>query len=232
MILGVAAIFVGAGMWTFKKITETPAAVLGEGRKLAQEVGGRAVEVAQAFREGTVRQEFFSSAAELSGTARLQVATLKQREIFRREEGGSTMWGVVPVPKVVVQADAPVEYTYFADLKGAWEFRQENRVITVRPPALEPGTPALDVSALTFYTIEGRIWPDEKVRERLRETFTGTLQTRAVQNIALVREIGRREIAEFVEKWLADKFGDAREYHVKVIFPEELPMPEKEKPLP
>jgi hypothetical protein len=44
-----------------------------------------------------------------------------------------------------------------------------------------------------------------------------------VKNTALVREIGRQRLADFVEKWLAEKFSDGGEFHVKVIFPEERP---------
>ncbi len=232
-VVAVLAILVGAGLWLTRMLIDAPGAAIGQGAKLVEAFGGKAVDVARAFREGQVKQEFFSHAATLSGTGRLQVATLKQRETFLREESGSTAWGLIPVPKIVVQAQAPVEYTYFVDLKGAWEFRQQDKTITVIPPPLEPNTPALDVSALAFYTLEGSIWrDDEPVRERLRETFTTSLRKRARNNEALVREVSRREIAGFVEKWLAEKFGDGRDYFVKVVFPDELPPEPAEKPAP
>ncbi len=232
-ILGVVALLLVALLWVVKKFAELPGATLRNGTELVHAAGSEARQVAASFRRGTVRQEFFSHAAELSGTGRLQVATLKQRETFLREEAGSTAWGLIPVPKVVVQAQAPVEYTYYVDFKEAWDFRQQEKVITVIPPPLTPNTPALDVSALTFYTLEGSIWRDEgAVRERLRETFTSSLAKRARNNVPLVREVSRREIAEFVEKWLAEKFGDARDYRVKVIFPEEQTAPEPEKTFP
>lgn len=230
-IIAVLLILVGAGVWLAGKLVEAPGATLGGATKLAGTVGSKAVEVARAFREGTIKQEFLSHATELSGSGRLQVATLKQRETFLREEAGSTAWGLIPVPKVVVQAQAPVEYTYFVDLNGVWEFRQQDKVITVIPPTLEANTPALDVSALTFYTLEGSIWRDDQpVRDRLRQTFTASLRKRARNNESLVREIGRREIGSFVEKWLAEKFGDAQNLLVKVVFPDELPPEPTEKP--
>ena len=230
-ILGVVALLLLAILWMGKKFTELPGATLGKSAELVKAAGNEARQVAESFRKGTVRQEFFSHAAELSGTGRLQVATLKQRETFLREESGSTAWGLIPVPKVVVQAQAPVEYTYYVDLKEPWDFRQQDKTITVIPPPLTPNTPALDVSALTFYTLEGSIWRDAgAVRERLRETFTASLAKRARNNVPLVREVSRREIEEFVEKWLAEKFGDARDYRVKVIFSDELPPVPAEKP--
>ncbi len=233
MIVAVLAILVGAGLWLARMLIGAPAATLGEGAKLVTTIGHQAVDVARAFREGRVKQEFFSHAATLSGTGRLQVATLKQRETFLREESGSTAWGLIPVPKIVVQAQAPVEYTYFVDLKGAWDFRQQDKTVTVVPPPLEPNTPSLDVSALAFYTLEGSIWRDDApVRERLRETFTMSLRKRARNNEALVREVSRREIASFVENWLSEKFGDGRDHTVKVVFPDELPPAPGESPKP
>ena len=231
LLLGLVALLSATGMWFFNRLTGAPAAVLEKGRAMVKEIGGQAATVAQAFREGTIRQAFFSHAAEISGTTRLQVATLKQNETFQREEAGSAAWGLVPVPKVVVQAQAPVEYSYYLDFAAPWEFRQQDKMITVLAPPLQPNTPALDVSALTFYTLEGSIWRDEgAVRDRLRESLTGSLQKRARNSTTLVREVARRQVAEFVERWLAEKFGDARDYQVQVLFPEEAPVPMDKTP--
>ena len=80
----------------------------------------------------------------------------------------------------------------------------------------------MDVSALQFYTLEGSIWRnDGAVRERLKETLSTALQERATRNIALVREIGRQRLSEFVERWLAEKFSDGKALRVKVVFPDE-----------
>ena len=231
LLLGLVALLSATGMWFFNRLTGAPAAVLEKGRAMVKEIGGQAATVAQAFREGTIRQAFFSHAAEISGTTRLQVATLKQNETFQREEAGSAAWGLVPVPKVVVQAQAPVEYSYYLDFAAPWEFRQQDKTITVLAPPLQPNTPALDVSALTFYTLEGSIWRDEgAVRDRLRESLTGSLQKRARNSTTLVREVARRQVAEFVERWLTEKFGDARDYQVQVLFPEEAPVPMDKTP--
>lgn len=224
LLLGLCALLSATGMWFFNRLTGAPGAVVDKGLTLAKEIGGQAATVAQAFREGTLRQAFFSHAAEISGTTHLQVATLKQNETFQREEAGSAAWGLVPVPKVVVQAQAPVEYSYYLDLAAPWEFRQQDKTILVLAPPLQPNTPALDVSALTFYTLEGSIWRDEgAVRERLRKSLTSSLQKRASNGTTLAREVARRQVAEFVERWLGEKFGDARDYQVRVVFPDEAP---------
>src|SRR5204863_3629062 len=124
------------------------------GTAFVREAGSQAASVARAFHEGTIREEFLSRTASLTGTNRLQVATLHQGETFQRSEADNIAWGLISLPKVVVQAQAPVEYTYYLDLQAPWEFRQEGKTITVLAPPIVANTPALDVSALTFYTLE------------------------------------------------------------------------------
>ena len=224
VLLSILAILVGGGVWIANRFISTPGEALDKGKELVREMGTQAVSVARAFREGTVREEFLSRATTLAGTKRLQVATLHQAESFQRSEQNNVAWGMIPLPKVVVLAQAPVEYTYYLDLEGKWEFRQEDKTIVVLAPPIMPNTPALDVSALTFYTLEGSIWRDETAaRERLRDSLTGALSKRARENEKLVREVGRRKVAEFVEQWLGEKFGDSKDYKVKVLFPDEVP---------
>lgn len=228
VILGVATLLVGATLFT---VWQGAKAAKGAVEKSAEavpavirEIGQQGKKIAGAFNEGTVRQEFMSQAAELAGTTYLQVATLKQTEIFRREESGSTAWGLVPLPRVVVQAQAPVEYTYYVDLAGDWSFLREGTVLNVIPPQIAANTPAMDVSALRFYTLEGSLIPSASgVREKLKASLTASLLDRAGQNADLVRELGRRRISEFFEKWMREKFTDADELHVKVVFPDERP---------
>jgi len=233
-ILGVLTLLLGAGAWMVHRVTSLTGEALGHGKAIVKEVGEQAANVARAFREGTIREEFLSRSAEITGTNRLQVATLHQGETFQRSEQDNLAWGMIQLPKVVVQAQAPVEYTYYVDLKGPWEFRQEGKEVVVLAPPILPNTPAIDVSALTFYTLEGSIWRDDKaVRERLRGSLTATLSRRAREDERLVREVGRQKIAEFVEQWLGDKFGDGHDYKVKVLFPDESPAaPPKENAWP
>ncbi len=211
IVLGLAALLVGGGIFLSVKVVQAPAAILGELRG-----------VAAAFNQGTVRTEFLSRATEIAGTSRFQFSTLKQAESFKREEEGSTAWGWIPLPRVVVLAQAPVEYGYYLDFDAPWEFQRDGDTVVVYPPPITPGTPALDVSALTFYTLEGGLWRDEgAVKERLRESLTVALQRRAEDNTRLVREVGRQRLGEFVGKWLADRFADGRRFHVKIVFPDE-----------
>ncbi|HYR57864.1 MAG TPA: hypothetical protein VEO95_04515, partial [Chthoniobacteraceae bacterium] len=220
--VAIAALLVGGAVFIAKEILHAPAGIVEKAGTLIDKGGARLRSVAEAFQHGTVRTEFLSRAAELEGTSRFQFATLKQTEIFKREESGTTAWGWIPLPKVVVQAQAPVEYGYFLDFGAPWEFVRDGDTVEVFAPPIAPNTPAIDVSALNFYTLEGSIWRDERaVKERLRQSLTESLKERAAQNAKLVREVGRQRLADFVEKWLAEKFSDGARFHAKVIFPDE-----------
>jgi hypothetical protein len=233
--LGLAGLIAVTGLWALQKLTSMPAVTLDKGVALAKEVGEQAATVARAFHQQTIRQEFLSSAATLTGTSRLEVATLDEHETFRRKESDSIAWGIISLPSIVVQADVPVEYSYYLDFNGAWEFAQKDAVVTVYPPPIQPNTPAADISKLTFYTLEGHIWQDDKaVRDRLQGSLSAALRARAAEHIPLVREMARRQIQTFVEKWLATAFADGGQFQAKVVFPDERPpqIPDGPKPLP
>lgn len=217
------ATLIGA-VFLVREIIHAPARLVDQGRGLVQESGRQLRSLVEAFNQGTVRTEFLSHATEVAGSSRFQFATLKQNEVFKREETGATAWGWVPLPRVVVQAQAPVEYSYSVDFAAPWQIEREGDTVRVFAPPIEPNAPAVDVSALTFYTLEGSIWRDETaVRDRLQSGLSAALKDRARENEKLVREIGRQRCAEFFEKWLATRYDDGARLHVKIIFPDERP---------
>lgn len=229
-IIAVTVLLTGGALQGLRMLSAMPGAAVDKGTEMIKTLGSEAAKVARAFNEKTVREEFISHAAELEGTARFQFATLKEGEIFQRAETGSTGWGLIPLPKVVVEARAPVEYSYYLDFAGPWEFAREGSELTVYPPPIAANPPALDVSALQFYTLEGSVWRnDDAVRERLKDSLSAALRERAGKNAGLVREVGRRKLTQFVEKWLARNFSDGGELRVKVVFPDERPLTPTEK---
>jgi hypothetical protein len=212
ILLAGLVLLIGGTSLTVRYIVDTPARTITAAR------GG--------FQQDTVRTEILSHATELTGTSRFQFATLKQTELFKREETGTTAWGWVSLPKVVVQAQIPVEYTYSVDFAAPWQVERHGTTVRVFAPPIEPNPPAADISALTFYTLEGSIWRDEAaVRDRLQKTLSAALAERARTNEPLIREIARARCAEFFEKWLASRFDDGAQLQVKVIFPDERPAP-------
>jgi hypothetical protein len=223
-VIAVVAIVVGAGVYISKSILEVPHDVAESGREVLHDIS----KIAEAFRTGTVTTTFISYAAEVSGSNYLQFATLKQTEVFQRKESGTALWGQLELPDVVVQARAPVEYTYFLDLDGRWEMRLENHKVLVLAPEIQFNTPAIDASAIRYEVREGSIFRNEdEALERLRNGVMQMSRQRARQNIELIREMGRRKTEEFVHNWLAHSFSDGDVYDVEVAFADEQPSLEK-----
>jgi hypothetical protein len=214
--------------WLLLRATrEAGEAIASGGREALEQVEA----IARAFRTGTITTTFRSHATRVAGTQRLQFATLDQVEVFERTDSTSVLWGQLALPDVVVRATAPVQYTYFVDFADEWSFELEDeRRILVRAPRIRFNRPAVDASALEYEVRQGSALRDEDAAvDKLREGIGSMAHRRAQENVALVREVGRREVEEFVETWLFRDFGEeARRYDVEVVFADE----ESELPLP
>ncbi len=57
--------------------------------------------------------------------------------------------------------------------------------------------------------------------ERLQAGLTELSRARAAQHVSLVRDTGRVKIAEFVERWLRERFDDGAAHRVRVSFVDE-----------
>jgi len=217
-VVAVVAIVAGGALYLFRSVRALPGDVIEGGRRTLRELR----DVAAAFRTGTVTTTFRSYATEVSGTTRLQFAELRQEEIFERRDSEAVLWGTLTLPDVVVEARAPVAYTYFLDLEKEWRFRLEGRDVLVVVPPVEWNRPAVDVSALHFEVREGSAFRDEQVAlDRLRSELTPLLERRARAHVPLVREAGRRKVEAFVETWLVQRFADGGGYRARVLFGDE-----------
>lgn len=221
-VVAAVAIVTGGAVYVFRSARSLPLDVVESGRNALRELG----EVAAAFRSGTVTTTFRGEAARLRGTTRLQFAELRQLEVFERRDAESLLWGTLALPDVVVEARAPITYTYFVDLDKDWHFRLEGREVRVAAPPVEWNAPSVDVSALRYEVREGSVFRSEQVVEdRLRSELTALATMRARQHLPLVREAGRRKVETFVETWLVQRFSDGRGYRARVRFADEPPEP-------
>ena len=191
-------------------------------RATIEKAGQALATVAAAFRQGTIKTSFVSYGTTITNSQRFQFATLKQMEIFTRTEEPSTAFGYVLLPDVVVEARAPVEYTYYLDLNGAWNFVLHDGILEVYAPPIHANKPAVDVSALSYEVKKGHFKTVEAL-DNLKQSIGSLVVLRAKENIPLVRETARRQTTEFVEKWLASSFADGKQVVVKVYFPGESP---------
>lgn len=218
-LVAVVAILAGAGLYVFRSLRQAP----GEALDGAGALLDKAAQVAAAFRTGTLVTRFASEATRLNGTARFQFAELTQAEVFERTDSTAVFWGQLALPDVIVEARAPVSYTFYVDLEKPWEFRRlEGAVLDVAAPAIEFNAPAVDASAIRYVVRKGSLLRDEAaVTERLKAGLSELSRARAREHVALVRDTGRVRIAEFVDRWLRERFADGGQYRARVRFADE-----------
>lgn len=214
----VVAILTAGALYVFHSVRRLPSDVIEGSRQALRDLR----EVAAAFRTGTVTTVFHGYATQVTGTTRLQFAELREEERFERRDSEAVLWGTFALPDVVVEATAPVAYTYYLDLDKEWRFRLDGKDVLVAVPLVEWNRPAVDVSALRYEVREGSVFRDEQVVvDRLRAELTPLLDRRAREHVPLVREAGRRKVEAFVETWLVQRFADGRDYHARVVFGDE-----------
>jgi hypothetical protein len=230
--LGIVLIVTAAGVYLFKSCAELPGRAVDKTVQVITNVSSRLADLATAFNQGSITTSFISYASSISAGHYLQFARLKQTEIFTRTDEATTAFGYIPLPDVVVEARAPVEYTYYLDLNAKWELVLKDGVLYVFAPPIQFNKPAVDASEIQYEVRKGSVLRDTvSAQENLKKTVTFLTQRRAKENIALVRETGRRQTMEFVEKWLVQNFSDGRKYPVKILFADEA-TPEGLKVLP
>jgi hypothetical protein len=218
------ALAIGGGVYVFKSCRDLPGETLDKSGKLVQAIGQQALQVASAFRQGTITTTFTSYATSLSGSQYLQFATLSQREIFTRTDESTVLFGYIPLPDVIVEASAPVTYTFYLDLNAPWDFVLRDGVIWVTAPDIKFNKPALDVSRITYEVKKDSHFRNtSEAMENLRSSMTSMCYNKARSNIELVRETGRKQTESFVENWVAKSFADGKNYPVKVRFRNEKP---------
>lgn len=219
--LGVALLLSLNAFLMVRSCTEVPG-------KVIDRAGVALEKVAAAFSRGTITTSFLSYATSLTNSLRLQFATLRQMEIFTRQEEASTAFGYLPLPEIVVEARAPVEYTYYLDLNDPWRISVRGEVVRVLAPPIKFNPPSVDASALTYEVRKG-YFKTAEAQERLKQSLTSLVNLRARENLPLVRETGRRQTEAFVATWLLKHFADGRQYAVKVSFADETPDAARER---
>ena len=222
--VGIVAILVVGALYLFDSARRLPGDVIDSSSRALRDV-------AAAFRTGTITTSFRSYATEVYATSRFQFAELRQLEVFERRDEAAILWGTLLLPEVVVEARAPVVYTYFVDLDQPWSFRLEARDVFVAAPPIQWNRPAVDVSALRYVVTTGSVFRDQAlVQARLRDDLTALALLRAKQNLPLVREAGRRRVEAFVEGWLLQRFSDGARCRAHVRFAEEPQEPSPQAP--
>ena len=217
--LGITLITATTLLVILKTCTNAPREVAEATGRAIEKAGKAMATVLSAFNGGHVTTEFISYASSIHPTHRLQFATLRQTEVFTRTDEATTAFGYFPLPEVIVEARAPVEFTFFLDLNAPWRLVLEDNVIYVLAPKVQFNQPSVDVSAIKYEVRKGSVFRrTSESMEGLKESITQLARQKALENVNLVRETGRRQTSEFVEKWLGRQFSDGKNYPVKVYF--------------
>jgi hypothetical protein len=167
-----------------------------------------------------LQTRFISYATTISTLRRLEIAQLKQVEVFERKSEASVLWDYLQLPPVVVRATVPVQYQYYVDLNDPWQFDRKDDNLAVLAPQLKVSTPAADISALNFEVRQGSFFRNEReVAVGLQKEMTPLLEQRGLYNLHLVRETARQELAKIIQDWISPD----KALNIKIIFVDEDP---------
>jgi len=194
-----------------------------------REIGESAVDIAAAFRTGTITSTFISAIPNFvpDGGVRLEVAAFETVEILRRTDELRVGWDLVSLGTTVSEIRVPATYRYHLRLDEPWRLEVDGQACVVHAPRIRSTLPpAIDTGRMEKYSESDwlRFNEDEQMEE-LERGITATLSERAGDSahLELVRERCRREVAEFVRSWLLieDHWRSDRFRSVTVIFADE-----------
>jgi hypothetical protein len=218
----VTLIFAGSCVFIFNSLRNLPVEAASRTSTALAHAGRQLSSIAAAFQQHTVTTSFLSYATHLTPGQFFQFANLRQTEIFSQTDEATTAFGYLPLPGLVVEARAPVEYTYYLDLNDRWELQLEDGILYVLAPSIRYNKPSVDASRIEYEVRKNSLFRDgEHALESLKKSITPLVSQRARENLPLVRELGRRQTEEFVENWLAKSFQDGNRVSARVFFPEE-----------
>jgi len=194
-----------------------------------RELGESAVDIAAAFRTGTITSTFISAIPSFlpDGGARLEIAAFETVETLRITDELRVGWDLISLGTTVSEIRVPATYRYHLRLDEPWRLEVDGQACVVHAPPIRPTLPpAIDTGRMEKYSDSGwlRFNEDEQMEE-LERGITAALSERAVDSahLELVRERCRREVAEFVRSWLLmeDHWRSDRFWSVTVIFADE-----------
>jgi hypothetical protein len=199
--------------------------------EMVRELGEDAVDIAAAFRSGTITNTFISAIPSFSpdSGARLELASFEAVEILRSSDELRIAWDLIPLGTTVTEIRVPVTYRYHLRFDEPWLLEVQDQTCVVHAPPIRPTQPpAIDTGRMEKFSERGWLrFNEEEQMDELERSITAALSKRAgdPRHIEMVRERCRLEVAEFVRSWLLreDHWRDDRFRSVTVIFADETP---------
>jgi len=197
--------------------------------EVIRELGESAVDIAGAFKSGTITNTFISAIPTFfsEGGARLELAAFEAVEVLRSSDELRIGWDLIPLGTTVTEIRVPVTYRYHLRFDEAWLLEVEGQSCVVYAPDIRPTLPpAIDTGRMEKFSERGWLrFNEEEQMEELERSITAVLSELAAdpRHLEMVRERCRLEVAEFVRSWLLleDHWRDDRFRSVTVVFADE-----------
>jgi len=198
--------------------------------EVMRELGENAVDIAAAFKSGTITNTFISAIPSFSpdSGARLELAAFEAVEILRSTDELRIGWDLIPLGTTVTEIRVPVTYRYHLRFDEPWLLEVDGQSCVVNAPEIRPTLPAaIDTGRMEKFSDRGWLrFNEEEQMEELEHSITALLSERAAdpRHLEMVRERCRLEVAEFVRSWLLleDHWREDRFRSVTVTFADEI----------
>ena len=204
-------------------------------------LGGRTLlrDGAEFFGSSTITEvrksfEEYLTGISASGSGKLEIATYETMAWFSETNEKRYVWGAIPGGLTVLEIKVPVTYRYHVELDGEWRIDIDNSICRVTAPPINPSQPpALHTDRMVKRIEQSWIRFDgHQLLDELERSITPELKRRAPNHIPVVREHGRKVVAEFIRTWLLREERWRDRFHVVEVRFADEPEPEPaEQPL-
>jgi hypothetical protein len=153
----------------------------------------------------------------------LEVASpLTTIEIFHREDNRYAAWGWVYLGTTTSEIKVPATYRFHIKLSELHHARIEEGVLSITVKSIHPSLPvAFDTAAMEKKTDGTWLRFDASAQlAELERSLTPALEKRALEQLGNIREVARKDVEEFVQKWIVETHPERRleVKAVKILF--------------
>jgi hypothetical protein len=153
----------------------------------------------------------------------LEVASpLKTMELFSRADTRYAGWGKIYLGTSTSEIKVPASYRYHIKLSELKGLKMKDRTLVVEVEAIYPSLPvAFDTAGMEKRSEDGWFRFDSaNIQAELERSITSELAKRSEQHLPVVRENARKDIEDFVQRWIVESRPEHRDQiaAVKVIF--------------
>jgi hypothetical protein len=146
-------------------------------------------------------------------------------ETFTKADSRMAAWGKIYLGTTITEIKVPATYRFHVKLSEMKDARVDGNVLIITAPDIRPSLPvAFDTAGIERKSDSG--WARFNGAEQLADmekNITAGLNERAVKQAEVVRETARKDIEEFVQRWIVDNNPGLRDQirAIKVLFPGE-----------